>query len=1165
MSLATSLLNTLASLFGASALFDSHTRLYDLDIQGFAPGELLIEGFRGVEALDQLPLLELLCLSQDTTIDMARFTDKQIRLLISLPDGSRTCRTGYITAAHRLGSHGLARYRLLVSVGAYYATLKINTRVFHHTNRMAVVEEVLAEYSPYVHWKASADVDACAAAHAERETITQYRETDFHFIARLLSESGLSFRFAEDGESVTSKLTEFARHHLMIFADSSRLPEAWASSNALGGQGVRFHRSASQEDQDAITFMSERVRGRIPQQFSAIAWTKTGKHSHSAVYETPNLPGKRSPEQFFSFSELFTNNREVEDRLVQMANRVINESIHTFANGTLRGARSGEHLCITGDVKQSLASLLKQKPAESPRYLISSHRYAGINNLPKDARSSLDKLLGGIQTQWTSHWPQKFDGTPDPRAEQDDTPSGAQPILFDRLLASQGLPPLAAYEMTATAVANAFEPEHDPFSHLVAKARAVGFAHDSRLITLDQPWAPEVIAKPTMTGPLSALVVGPEGETSPSGNQVVYTDKLGRVKVRFHFGNESAPANLSAWLRVIQRMAGGGRGTHFTPRIGSEASIAFEQGDIDRPYVATVMYDGQGEGDVTHTPARHSLSDVTATSSADDTVFAQAKDHSPAGQGNLMGGQSPVWHGAAAGDANHKHGGALLGLRSQSWDDDGHNQLLFDDSDQQLSVQLATTQYASQVNLGHMIHRADNYRGSFRGHGWEMRTDAYGALRAGAGLLITTYPLQHTAQNHDTAADTSGPMALVRQAGLISQSLSDISHTHKGLIAGAVAGSSKTSQSLLDHKAAPLNALLTTVQGQVSAKDHVQAFGDANNKNIAAKPNSAKAAGTVPAFTDAILAIAARGGILATAQHGIFTSNETQHWLSGGHFSIGSGNQIRLDAGQAISIIGGVAQGSKENGIGLSLITGEGDLLVQSQNSTIMLASKGTLSIESAKSSVHLFAAKEIVIKTAGGAGITMSSSGFTAECSGQMTIHASAKQLNGGASVNATLPAMPHSAIAPEKLKFAMLLQDTPGPHGMPLPNRDWKIVIAKGNGQHLPLTPKEWDKVLFTGTSSASGEVTLTEDQQKELWKAASLHINQVYLVSEAKATPINRQYFAANPKQLEQAATLDSLNYAPARQLEDEVHHRLMKTWAESEFEAPLGGTPKTKGKV
>jgi len=530
-----------------------------------------------------------------------------------------------------------------------------------------------------------------------------------------------------------------------------------------------------------------------------------------------------------------------------------------------------------------------------------------------------------------------------------------------------------------------------------------------------------------------------------------------------------------------------------------------------------------------------------------------------------MGGQSPVWHGAAAGDSNHKHGGALLGLRSQSWDDDGHNQLLFDDSDQQLSVQLATTQYASQVNLGHMIHRADNYRGSYRGHGWEMRTDAYGALRAGAGLLITTYPLQHTAQNHDTAADTSGPLALVKQAGLISQSLSDISHTHKGLLAGAVAGSSKAKQSLLDHKAAPLNALLTTVQGQVSAKDHTLALSDANNKNIAAKPNSANAAGTVPAFTDAILAIAARGGILATAQHGIFTSNETQHWLSGGHFSIGSGNQIRLDAGQAISIIGGVTQGSKENGIGLSLITGEGDLLVQSQNSTITLASKGPLSIESAKSSTHLFAAKEIVIKTAGGASIKMSSSGFTAECSGQITIHASARQMNGGASVNAALPAMPHSAIAPEKLKFAMLLQDAPGPHGMPLPNRDWQIVIAKGNSQHLPLTPKEWDKVLFKGTSSASGEVTLTEDQQKELWKAASLHINQVYLVSEAKATPINRQYFAANPKQLEQAATLDALNYAPARQLEDDVHHRLMKTWAESEFEAPLGGTPKTKGKV
>ena len=45
-----------------------------------------------------------------------------------------------------------------------------------------------------------------------------------------------------------------------------------------------------------------------------------------------------------------------------------------------------------------------------------------------------------------------------------------------------------------------------------------------------------------------------------------------------------------------------------------------------------------------------------------------------------------------------------------------------DDTDQQQRIQLATTQHSSQLNLGHLIHQADNYRGSFRGTGIELRT-----------------------------------------------------------------------------------------------------------------------------------------------------------------------------------------------------------------------------------------------------------------------------------------------------------------------------------------------------------------------------------------------------------------------------------------------------------
>ncbi|MFP3427572.1 type VI secretion system Vgr family protein, partial [Pseudoalteromonas sp. SIMBA_162] len=45
----------------------------------------------------------------------------------------------------------------------------------------------------------------------------------------------------------------------------------------------------------------------------------------------------------------------------------------------------------------------------------------------------------------------------------------------------------------------------------------------------------------------------------------------------------------------------------------------------------------------------------------------------------------------------------------------------------------------SQLNLGYLIHQQGNTRGSFRGTGFELRSDAYGAIRAHQGLLLTSW------------------------------------------------------------------------------------------------------------------------------------------------------------------------------------------------------------------------------------------------------------------------------------------------------------------------------------------------------------------------------------------------------------------------------------------
>ena len=114
--------------------------------------------------------------------------------------------------------------------------------------------------------------------------------------------------------------------------------------------------------------------------------------------------------------------------------------------------------------------------------------------------------------------------------------------------------------------------------------------------------------------------------------------------------------------------------------------MGFLNGDIDRPLVIGSQYHGVGEGDASYSPAKTTLDSEASFTPPDSSVFGQAKDRSPAAQGNLHSGHSPTWHGAAAGDAAHRHAGALLGIRSQSLDGQGYNQLLFDDSDNQLAI-----------------------------------------------------------------------------------------------------------------------------------------------------------------------------------------------------------------------------------------------------------------------------------------------------------------------------------------------------------------------------------------------------------------------------------------------------------------------------------------------
>ncbi|NOH70364.1 type VI secretion system tip protein VgrG [Vibrio pectenicida] len=94
----------------------------------------------------------------------------------------------------------------------------------------------------------------------------------------------------------------------------------------------------------------------------------------------------------------------------------------------------------------------------------------------------------------------------------------------------------------------------------------------------------ELREKPRVHSLHTATVTGPSGEE-------IYCDKMGRVKVQFHWDSQGKKdENSSCWLPVSQSFASKGFGAQFTPRVGDEVLVQYIDGDPDRPVITGSLY-----------------------------------------------------------------------------------------------------------------------------------------------------------------------------------------------------------------------------------------------------------------------------------------------------------------------------------------------------------------------------------------------------------------------------------------------------------------------------------------------------------------------------------------------------------------------------------------------
>ncbi|GGZ05402.1 hypothetical protein GCM10007388_43900 [Pseudoduganella plicata] len=323
-------------------------------------------------------------------------------------------------------------------------------------------------------------------------------------------------------------------------------------------------------------------------------------------------------------------------------------------------------------------------------------------------------------------------------------------------------------------------------------------------------------------------------------------------------------------------------------------------------------------------------------------------------------------------------------------------------------MQLRSTYAGSELTLGHLIHAADNYRGSLRGQGAELRTDAYGAARCGAGLLVSSYVVAHSAGSRDPVGDNAAGIALMKQAVKLGETFSEAAVTHNTVALASSIGPAKAGASSMSDKEAPLAAMLTAVSGMVEGDSLGNAKGSASAKKTS--PGD----GSLPHSSDPIIAISAKAGLGVTAAGAVQMSNgETVTLMSGADTQSVSGGQMRVHSGQAIGVLGGaVAPGT--DGIGVQVISAKDAIDVQAQADTLTVQARDDVNVISANSFIDFAAAKSISLSTAGGANITVNGGNITVQCPGTILIKAGKKSFVGPHSIDYPLPAMPNDVCKP-------------------------------------------------------------------------------------------------------------------------------------------------------
>ena len=528
----------------------------------------------------------------------------------------------------------------------------------------------------------------------------------------------------------------------------------------------------------------------------------------------------------------------------------------------------------------------------------------------------------------------------------------------------------------------------------------------------------------TALGPQTALVVG-------LGDSVSTTIRDHQVKIQFAWqrgqaanaggmshntdGKGNAPGDDSSgtWVRVAEALAGPNWGSQFTPRIGTEVLVDFIEGDMDRPVVVAQLYTG-----------------------SDMPPFAAGED------------------------SGVNHAGSLSGIHSHNHDGGGFNQWQLDDTPGQVRTRLASSTGATQLNLGYLIQQdpSSAHRGSYRGSGFELRTDAWGVIRGGQGVLLSTTAraLQGSGVT-STQLDVAEAVSLFKGAEDLGTRLTDAAAQQQALFSRDAAQAQTDFIEQIDPKAKGKH------EGAVNGQEALKA--QSGNRELDPKQ-------PVEKFGAPIVLMEAPANInWATPASTVVFAGEQLQWSTQ--------SDLHMVAAHTVASVAANAANLFTHAGGIQAIAGNGPVSLQAHTDQLEILADKAVTVISVNDSIAIQASQKIVLQ-AGESSITLEGGNITFACPGNFTVKGGQHPFDSGASgeaVLAPLPqglqAMPAAFVAPPdgpfSLRFAFAgSDDTADPLGFI--GKPYRIVNQDG-------------KVLASGTIGEDGRMarvdTATPDE--------------------------------------------------------------------------------------